>query len=68
MALLIRDDRCRRAEGDDLAAVVAARPGLPETDKTGFAAMMTAVVSRWWRPSFRTRVARVGVVGPKRAK
>jgi hypothetical protein len=40
------------------------RPGLPETDKSGFAAMMTAVAGRWWRPSFRTRVARVGVVGP----
>jgi hypothetical protein len=43
----IRDDRYRHAEGHDLADVVAAWPGLPEPDKSGFVTMMTAVVSRW---------------------
>jgi hypothetical protein len=44
MALRNRDDRCPHAEGHDLAAVVAARPGLPETDKTGIVAMVKAAV------------------------
>jgi hypothetical protein len=49
------------------AAVVAAWPGLPESIKSGIVAMVTAVVGRWWRPSFRTAALRASVSSDRRA-